>query len=248
MESEEWFIPETFSDFQTLAKKENLSKFEKIGFPDSYRSGIEKSIYEDICSKLTNLRKKEISVLDIGPGLSDLPRYILDDVQKSGSVITLIDSAEMLFELPDGPHIHKIPGRFPEALNINLHSNKMDVILMYSVIQYIVAESSLFEALDSAFSLLKPGGQFLIGDIPNVSMRNRFFMSDNGTAFHKKFMNTDQSPAISPFDYPAKSIDDSVVFSILMRARLKGFQSFVLPQQSDLPFANRREDILIVSP
>ena len=43
-------------------------------------------------------------------------------------------------------------------------------------------------------------------------------------------------------------IDDAVVFSILGRARAAGFDAYVVPQAPDLPMANRREDILIMSP
>src|SRR5689334_7532847 len=45
----------TFEQFRRLALDARLSKYEKIGFPDSYREGLEALIFEDIRSKLTNL-------------------------------------------------------------------------------------------------------------------------------------------------------------------------------------------------
>jgi hypothetical protein len=38
--------------------------------------------------------------------------------------------------------------------------------------------------------------QALIGDVPNVSMRNRFFTSPSGVRFHQKFMNTTDTPEV----------------------------------------------------
>ena len=43
-------------------------------------------------------------------------------------------------------------------------------------------------------------------------------------------------------------IDDAVVFALLQRSRLAGFDAYVVPQDSALPMANRREDILIIRP
>jgi len=43
-------------------------------------------------------------------------------------------------------------------------------------------------------------------------------------------------------------MDDSVVLALLARARAQGFHAWVLPQASELPMANRREDILIRRP
>lgn len=43
-------------------------------------------------------------------------------------------------------------------------------------------------------------------------------------------------------------MDDTVVLSILSRARAQGFHAWVVPQGEGLPMANRREDILIRKP
>jgi hypothetical protein len=42
-------------------------------------------------------------------------------------------------------------------------------------------------------------------------------------------------------------MDDSVVMSILSRFRNFGYETYLLPQDNRLPFANSREDILIVN-
>jgi hypothetical protein len=88
----------------------------------------------------------------------------------------------------------------------------------------------------------------LIGDIPNVSKRKRFFSSETGVRFHKEFMRTADDPTVSFNQIEHDQIDDSIVFSILGRARAAGFDAYVLPQGRALPMANRREDILIQRP
>jgi len=102
--------------------------------------------------------------------------------------------------------------------------------------------------VDACLALLAPGGQLLIGDVPNVSKRKRFFASAAGVRAHQRFTGTDEAPAVA-FNVPERAkIDDAVVFSVLARARAAGFDAFVVPQAADLPMANRREDILITRP
>jgi hypothetical protein len=60
----------TFEGFREFAKDESLSKYEKIGFPDSYREGMEENIFADIKGKLGNLCKRNKVIMDIGPGCS----------------------------------------------------------------------------------------------------------------------------------------------------------------------------------
>ena len=60
-----------FEDFKKLAQDETLTKYERIGFPDSYRSGIEEVIFQDILTKLPLLNELKMNVLDIGPGCSE---------------------------------------------------------------------------------------------------------------------------------------------------------------------------------
>jgi hypothetical protein len=40
-----------FERFRQLARNPNLSQHERIGFPDSYRQGYEKTIFEDLLAK-----------------------------------------------------------------------------------------------------------------------------------------------------------------------------------------------------
>jgi hypothetical protein len=238
-----------FEDFKKLAKDESLSKYEKIGFPDAYRSGKEAAIFEDILSKLPALKAENKTVLDIGPGCSDLPEMLIRLCRENMHDLMLIDSVEMLALLPDDLNTKKVAALYPNCPEVIAElKGKVDAIICYSVLHYILVDAAFFRFLDISLSLLAPGGQFLIGDIPNISMRKRFFASETGIRFHQEFMKTTELPSVKFNEIEHDQIDDAVVFALLQRARAQGFDAYVLPQNSNLPMANRREDILIVRP
>ena len=238
----------SFDSFKKLASDDSLSKYEKIGFPNSYREGQAETIFIDISSKLTLLRSTHKNVIDIGPGCSDLPKLLINCCRKNNHQLTLIDSKEMLAHISDEFFITKIPGSYPKCMGLNGLSKKVDVIICYSVFHYIFSSTPCHEFLDISLNLLAPGGQMLIGDIPNISMRKRFFSSDAGRGYHKKFMNTDNDPDVIFNNVELNQIDDSVMFYIVQRARLQGFNAYIVSQDPKLPMANRREDILICRP
>lgn len=243
------FTDLTYEDFKKLANDESLSKYEKIGFPNQYREGKEELIFADIQCKLTNLANKAQKVLDIGPGCSDLPVFLMALCKDRQHELLLVDSIEMLSQLPDQSHVRKYIGTFPNAIDdFDYLKGRLDVILVYSVLHYIFVEDNIFSFLDKSLSLLAPGGQMLIGDVPNISKRKRFFSSETGKKFHQAFTGTKQDPSVEFLMIEEDKIDDSVVFGLINRARNQGFDAYVLPQHQDLPMANRREDILITRP
>jgi 2-polyprenyl-3-methyl-5-hydroxy-6-metoxy-1,4-benzoquinol methylase len=239
-----------YEDFRRFAKDDSMSPYEKIGFPNEYRKGQELKIFEDIKSKLSSLGKKEKIILDIGPGCSDLPKYLIEHCAHQSHSLFMVDSPEMLALLPEeSKHFRKTQAYYPNCPDLlKKLCGKVDVILSYSVLHYVIAESNMWNFLDSSLKLLAPGGQMLIGDIPNISKRKRFFSSEAGAAYHKAFMKTDGEPDIQFNRVELNSIDDSVMIGILMRARLAGFDAYIVPQNDFLPMANRREDILIFKP
>lgn len=240
----------TFAGFRELATAEGLSRHERVGFPDSYREGYEAAIFRDVCAKLTNLARRGQTVFDIGCGCSDLPLLLADLCKKQSHKLVLCDSEEMLDHLPDEPGVDKAPGCFPcdSAELLREFAGRVDAILTYSVLQYVFVESSIFDFVDACLSLLAPGGQLLIGDVPNVSKRKRFFASAAGVRCHQQFTGTDEVPAVMFNTLEHSKIDDSALLAILGRARTAGFDAYVLPQAVDLPMANRREDVLIMRP
>lgn len=237
----------TYDDFRRMARDDSLSRHEKVGFPDSYREGKEHAIFADITAKLPHLTRPQQAVLDVGPGCSRLPHMLIDLCRELRSDVILVDSPEMLAQLPDEPFVGKLAGRFPADVPLEDRTGAIDAIVVYSVLHYVFDEGTLWPFLDRALSLLASGGAMLLGDIPNVSKRRRFFTSDAGIAFHRRFMGDASFPDLGSDDGVAK-IDDTVVLEILRRARDGGFDAYVVPQPPDLPMANRREDILVVRP
>lgn len=235
----------TFDDFKNRAKDKTLSKWEKIGFPDSYRKDLEFKIFEDIYEKC-NLAENNVSnILDIGCGCGDLVAHLINFTIQSKKSLFLIDSQEMLSNIIlENNRITKIEGYFPNVDYLKGKEQFFDTIIVYSVIQYPFLEQSIFKFIHKCLELIKPGGRILIGDIPNVSARNRFLNSKEG----QKFSSTiPEGKDQMKFDHDnAERIDDSIVLAILARFRNSGCETYLLPQKEGLPFSNRREDILII--
>lgn len=244
------FADLTYEGFRELARDESLSPHEKVGFPDSYRAGKEQAILSDIRAKLSNLETSGRRVLDIGPGCSGVALGILDLCREQGHTLTLIDSAEMLALLPDESGVAKLPARFPEECPAFLgeHRGHLDAILVYSVVQYVFREGNVFAFFDACLELLADGGQLLIGDIPNQSMRKRFFSSAAGARFHQAFTGTDETPGVAHNTLEPGHIDDAALLALVLRARSAGYDAFLVPQAAGLPMANRREDLLVRRP
>ncbi|MDB5797073.1 MAG: hypothetical protein JWP36_975 [Paucimonas sp.] len=240
----------SFEDFRRLAIDPSLSEYERIGFPDDFRSGRDDEIFADIRYKLPALEETGRTILDIGPGCSRLPRILIDLCEENSHRLLMIDSEEMLEQLPERPFLTKVTGMFPDCPELLATlKGRTDLILCYSVLQCIMADMSVFRFLDLSLSLLAPGGRMLIGDVPNASKRRRFFASETGIRFHQAYTGTDDLPDVA-FNRlgDTGAIDDAVVSAVLQRARLAGFDAYVMPQGPGLPMSNRREDILIVRP
>jgi hypothetical protein len=237
-----------FDGFRKLAGQE-LDPIEKVGFPVAYRAGREHLIVDDIARKLANLGTPRQIVVDIGPGCSGVALRMIELCRTRGHMLVLIDSAEMLSQLPDAPFIRKVPGRYPDECPDLLveYAGRVNALVTYSVLQYVLAEADPFAFLDASLGLLAEGGELLIGDLPNESKRRRFLASAEGVRFR------DGGGGVAAADQPrgeqgAETLDDRFVLGVVAHCRERGFDAYVLPQSPDLPMANRREDILIVRP
>ncbi len=237
-----------FEDFKNLVNDDSLSIYQKIGFPDSYRKDKEKLIFEDIIRKLSldnNVANKII--IDIGAGCSELAHFIINYSEEQNSELILVDHKEMLDQLPDKAFAKKYYGYFPDdtAEIVNNYQGKVDAIICYSIFHYVFYNTCCFKFLDVAVSLLKPGGKLLVGDIPNISKRKRFFNTNTGIEYHQEFTKTKGLPQVEHLIPEPTQMDDGVIFGILQRYRNFGFETYLLPQDMKLSMANRREDILI---
>jgi len=239
-----------FEAFRRRAADPSLSRHEKVGFADALRDGREAAIFADIRGKLAALERAGCEVLEIGPGCSQLPVLLAAHCAERRGRLTLVDSAEMLALLPDAAHVDKVAGAFPDAFDGRWEplAGRFDAVVAYSVVQYVFAAGGLFRFLDRALGLLAEGGELLLGDVPNTTMRKRFFSSAAGHACHRAYSGRDEAPAVQFNVAEPDQIDDAVVLAVLARARAHGFHAWVLPQAAGLPMASRREDILIRRP
>lgn len=242
--------PLNYERFRQLAKNKNLSDEERIGFPVEYRRGYENHIIADITSKLDNLDKDGGTLLDIGCGASPLTDALLRTFYEKGLSVTINDSDEMLAHIPNTPDVKKQSGLFPDNLDdlLKAEPKGFDYILCYSVLHYIYVDSNIFDFTDAIMLALKPGGAALIGDIPNISKRKRFFTSETGVKFHQNFMKTTERPSVNHLQIEREHIDDAVLKAMVSRAHNAGYNAYILPQGKNLPMQNRRDDLIIRRP
>lgn len=243
-------IPLNYEKFKYLAQNSNLTSEERIGFPTNYRNGYEDAILQDIFFKLDLASNQNGTLLDIGCGASLLTDKLLEQGANKHLQFVLVDSAEMLSHIPQRSGVQHSPGFFPKNIEQirNLRPDGFEYILCYSVLHYIIIDTNLFDFIDNVISLLKPGGVALIGDIPNISKRKRFFASNNGKDFHKNFMQTDQDPVVEFLKIEFQQIDDAILAGIIQRAQACGCDTYLVPQAKNLPMQNRRDDLLIKRP
>jgi SAM-dependent methyltransferase len=238
-----------YESFRQLSQNPNLSPEEKIAFPVSYRRGFEDVILEDIRFKVDLLDGEDKVVVDIGCGVGGLTERLVQFCLNRAHKVVLVDSAEMLAQAPGGERVLRAPGMYPNnAAQVREVSGGADVVISYSVLHYAFVDTNLFRFLDAIVELLNPGGMALIGDIPNVSKRKRFFASPAGIAYHKSFMNTDAPPVVRHFAVERDTIDDAVLSGLVARAQAAGCHAYVVPQDRRLPMSNRRDDLLIQKP
>lgn len=241
-----------YEGFRQLAQNGNLDVHGRIGFPTAYREPYEPAILTDILAKLPRLTEAEgLVVADVGPGCANLPRMLIDLCAQRRHQLLLVDSQEMLAQLPDVANVTtKIVGPFPKTASAIAAAAPagVDALLCYSVLHYMYVDSNLFDVVDATVGLLAPEGRALFGDIPNHSKRQRFFASATGKRFHRAFTGKDEDPPLELLASIPGKIDDAVLAGLVLRAQASGCDAYLLPQAAALPMANRRDDLLIAKP
>ena len=199
------------------------------------------------------LSKADI-LFDIGCGTGLITSQLLKNV----SAIYALDNENMVRKFKElhpeeATKIVFFTGNFLEE-NLQL---KVDKILCYSVIHYLKDKEEIIAFIDKALTLLKPGGMVLLGDLPNISHKNRFLKTEFGAIFSRAFRANEDCDAntkeTAKFDYifsesknSFSNFDDDFLMGLIATYRTKGFPSYILPQNGERnAFGYTREDILI---
>jgi SAM-dependent methyltransferase len=239
-----------YDSFRRMADDRSLTGHERSGFPEGIRAGTERAIVEDIVSKLPDLSSRRgLKVVDIGCGANPLTDAIMDLCREHGHLLTLVDSSEVLAQHASRQGIQLAAGRFPDMPQLVLDlAGSCDIVMAYSVLQFVFIEASVHAFVDTALGLLAPGGRLLIGDLPNASMRRRLLTSEAGRRFHREYTGRDDEPPVVWPRLPLGELDDGVALGLVARARDAGFHAWLVPQARGLPMGNRREDMLCERP
>ena len=207
----------------------------------------ERNVFLDIVDKLKINSNDRVLDIGCGPGSISIPlSFICKEV-------SIVDHKDVLLRLKNKynglDNLEYIDGDF---ININF-DKKFNKIIIYSVLHYLENHNTVINFVLKAVSMLEVGGAILLGDIPNISKKERFSKGEFGKKFIKnwsKFKSTDSSFKMHnlEFDVQCAVFGDSAIMSLVKEVRLKGFNAYILEQNQRLPFCYTREDILITHP
>ncbi|MBP3505382.1 MAG: class I SAM-dependent methyltransferase [Lachnospiraceae bacterium] len=204
-----------------------------------------KRIVPEILNKL-EIKPNE-SLLDIGCNCGDITIPLSFMCDK----VTVIDGAGSIKRIKqrteDYDNFEYLEGDF---LSIDI-SKKFDCILAYSVLMYVEPFEKKKEFVLKAAGMLKEGGRLLVGDIVNIDRKNRFAKSSKGkeidAIYKENILHLTKEDVIkSEHVQPVKNIlSDIQLMDLLLEIREKGYESYLLPQNPQLPFGYTRDDILV---
>ena len=208
------------------------------------QAAAERLVVSDVARKLC--LKPDDELLEIGCGGGNLLIPISFSVVKCIG-IDHENLTSYAMQRYNGENIEYISGQFPATRP----EGKFDKILIYSVLAYMHNREELFDFLSKALEHLSRSGRMLLGDITCSGKKKRFIDSEQGQEFLAKWDEiVSKNPGASMPAAPPGLIEmnDEMVMDILLFFRKKGFHSYVVEQNSELPFGKTREDIVVVGP
>ena len=203
-----------------------------------------KHIYKDICKKLS-LNKSD-DIFDIGTGDGKIINYL----SKKCKSATTIDSEEVINKTNRNKKIIYLKGNIhEEGKKIK---KRFDKILVYSVVQYFRNAKEVITFINLCLKLLKNEGMILIGDIPNKDMDLRYQNTKNykklSRIFDKKrklYITKLEKDFFSNNKVKTIQFSDKILFSLMKKFNTSKYESYILPQNDNLPYSVKRVDFLI---
>jgi 2-polyprenyl-3-methyl-5-hydroxy-6-metoxy-1,4-benzoquinol methylase len=211
----------------------------------AFQRSEERLIVDDVTRKLELGPKSRL--LEIGCGMG----VLLGPLSRLVHSATGVDHESIIERaagrLPDD--VRLIAGRWPDVIV----DSTFDRILVYSVLHYLDGPTAAEAFVDACVTVLEPGGRILLGDLPNRDAAARFTATEAGAAFSVAWRERvagesgDDAKRDAIFDgiEGAGYLDDEFILGLVRRYRARGFEAYVLPQRSDLPFGWTREDIVL---
>jgi cyclopropane fatty-acyl-phospholipid synthase-like methyltransferase len=209
----------------------------------------EKGIVRDVVAKLDLQADDLLFEIGCGPGSLLVPISFL--VRGASG----LDHPEMI-----GLINRKFPGVDlnlfgADFIDYPIEKEAYSKILVYSVLHCLESVDQAIFFCRKAFGALKTGGLMLLGDIPNLDMKNRFLGSERGKKFHAQWLAgmaaspedtaSDQNTSVSELGLSRWEPNDSDIDQLVNVLKCDGAQVFVLPQPKTLPFGNTRCDVLV---
>lgn len=233
----------SFENYGILAKK-NITHTEIAG-RYSFQKQEEKNILFDIMQKMEITSDDDLLEIGCGTGSLLIPLSFFVNSATGVDHLNVISTFKTRI---NNNSIKLISGNF---LDVNL-KEKYSKILIYSVLHCLSDEREVIAFIEKALSYLKPGGSLIIGDIPNIDKKNRFFMTDFAKKIQKKhdqkilhMIKKREENIHLVHDKNLVTFDDILIMRIMKYFREKNFETYLVPQLSNLPFCYTREDIII---
>ena len=188
------------------------------------------------------------TVLDIGCGAGNLT-IPLSSAAKEVTGIDHESFRKRIEERYKGKNLKFVAGNFLDTPVEAVY----DKILCYGVLHYLENKKEVYKFIEKALENLKPGGIAMFADLPNKTLKTRFLNSKSGRIFLKRWKALLRKNSVGPGQFDVETDHDLVEFSdkfileIIAKIRQKGFNAYVYPQNTELPFGNTREDIIVRS-
>lgn len=221
----------------------------KIAGRYGFQREAERRIVLDVATKLDLAPSDRL--LDIGGGPGNLAIPLSFMVAK----VCVVDNPEALKMLRARVGLSSNIGTIEGDFDTAMIGEEFDKILIYSVVQCLPDLDAIKNFLTKAMRHLVPGGRMLIGDLPNISHKQRFSRSKRAAAVERswsaRMKEEDRSDSgegrQSEVTIRSTTIDDVSILELLKYLRSLGAESYLLPQPCGLPFGLTREDIVVIS-
>jgi ubiquinone/menaquinone biosynthesis C-methylase UbiE len=241
-------VPETIFDAYGKLSRSNVSSVELSG-RYQFQEDAMRRIVLDVVDKLQIAPSSRVLDIGCGPGNLLIPLSFLTQEAVGIDHPEVIARNQARFS---AANVRWVEGPFQSGMDLG----SFDCILIYSVLQCLPTLDDVKKFLDSAVELLPSGGRCLVGDMSNADKKRRFQNSSSGRAFEREWQRvasakSEEVAQIADAFRDLKSVgnfSDADIVDLTLRYRERGFHAYILPQPSDLPFGQTREDILIVKP